>query len=414
MQSCRSVRRRTPAVLPPAARVALCLVALVVLTVSPVQGADAAPPAGDTRIFAHVMPWFEADPARDFWGWHWTMNAFDPRVVEGGRRRIAAKLYPAIGPYDSGDPHVIEYQLLLMKLAGIDGIVVDWYGLEDFNDYALLHRTTTRLVERAGTLGLEVAICYEDRTILELVRAGRVAADGRAAHAAGEIAWLARTWFPLAHYARIDGRPLLLSFGADFLSDAEWTACLAAVDVPVAYVSQQRRRTAAVGGFDWPLPDRGIAATADFCRQSAAWPVAIPVAFPRFLDVYAEAGLHPSYGHIPDDDGRTFTTTLTAALESAAPIVQIATWNDWGEGTVVEPSLEYGTRDLETVQRLRRRFIDPGFAPGPESLRLPVRLLELRRSAPAAATGDLDAAAAALDRGDTAAAAGHLDAAAGR
>jgi hypothetical protein len=30
-------------------------------------------------------------------------------------------------------------------------------------------------------------------------------------------------------------------------------------------------------------------------------------------------------------------------------IIQIATWNDWGEGTVVEPSREFGYRDLELV-----------------------------------------------------------------
>lgn len=392
----------------------LCFVALAGCLAARTSRADEEPRPANTRIFAHVMPWFEADPAREFWGWHWTMNAFDPRDVAGGRRRIAAKLYPAIGPYDSGDPHVIEYQLLLMKLAGIDGIIVDWYGREDFNDYALLHRNTTRLVECAGQFGLEVAICYEDRTILDLVKAGRLAADARAAHAAREIAWLARTWFPLEHYARLDGRPLLLSFGADFLSDAEWTACLAVVDVPLAYVSQQRRRTAAVGGFDWPLPDRGLAATAEFRRLSAGWPVAIPVAFPRFLDIYAEAGVHPSYGHIPDDGGRTFTTTLATALESAPPIVQIATWNDWGEGTVVEPSLEYGTRDLEVVQRLRRRLIEPGFAVVPEALQLPGRLLELRRSAPPAARRDLDAAVAALVRGDLALATRHLDTAESR
>ena len=104
----------------------------------------------------------------------------------------------------------------------------------------------------------------------------------------------------------------------------------------------------------------------------------MPVAFPRFHDIYQEAGVHASWGSIPDDGGRTFTTTLDRALKSGAPFVQIATWNDWGEGTMAEPSVEFGYRDLETVQGIRRAAGPTAFSFTPEDLRLPYRLLLLR------------------------------------
>ena len=69
-------------------------------------------------LLAHYMPWYTAKPFSDHWGWHWTMNHFDPEEQTDGQRDIASKYYPVIGPYDSGDPHVLEYHLLLMKLAG--------------------------------------------------------------------------------------------------------------------------------------------------------------------------------------------------------------------------------------------------------------------------------------------------------
>ena len=143
-----------------------------------------------------------------------------------------------------------------------------------------------------------------------------------------------------------------------------------------------------MGGFDWPTPSRGLQANRDFALRASQWPLSIPVAFPRFDDIYEQAHVHPSYGRIPDDDGATFSRTLEDALTSAAPIVQIATWNDWGEGTVIEPSVEFGTRDLEVVQRLRKRHLDPSFSFTKQDLDLPARLLEARRRASDSNTRD--------------------------
>ncbi len=49
--------------------------------------------------------------------------------------KLLRDFYPLIGPYASSDKAVIEYQLLLMKYAGIDGVLIDWYGSFDVNDY---------------------------------------------------------------------------------------------------------------------------------------------------------------------------------------------------------------------------------------------------------------------------------------
>ena len=94
------------------------------------------------------------------------------------------------------------------------------------------------------------------------------------------------------------------------------------------------------------------------------------------------------------------------------PLIQIATWNDWGEGTVIEPSVEFGYRDLEVIQRLRRQFVEPEFPCQPADLRLPLRLYKLRKHArkrgiPAA---DLDDVAGLLAKRDAAASREHLDA----
>ncbi len=142
----------------------------------------------------------------------------------------------------------------------------------------------------------------------------------------------------------------------------------------------------------------GLTAQHEFLKKAAHWPAAMAVAYPRFHDIYAEAKVHPTWGHIADNRGQTFVLTLEKALKSTLPLVQISTWNDWGEGTMIEPSQEFGYRDLEVVQRVRRQSIEAGFAGVPEDLRLPLRLYTLRKRARVQrrASTDLDRVSALL------------------
>ena len=94
------------------------------------------------QIFVHYMPWYASKPVSGTWGWHWTMNKFMP---EKKPLELASHFVPQIGPYDSFDPHAIEYHVQLMKLSGINGVIIDWYGVSDFRDYAMIHRNTCLL-----------------------------------------------------------------------------------------------------------------------------------------------------------------------------------------------------------------------------------------------------------------------------
>ncbi len=328
------------------------------------------------------------------------MNHFDPEKEVDGKRPIASHYYPLIGPYDSGDPAVLEYHLLLMKLAGIDGVIVDWYGLYDFNDYLILHKNTERLIKQINRLGMKFVICYEDQTVPALVKGGRITEQVRVPHVTGEIEWLHKKWFSMPSYVRLSGRPVLLSFGRDGLSDDEWKLALERLSSPVAYFSQHAKRCAAWGAFDWPVPNEGTKAIDRFTKKARAWPYSIPVAFPRFIDIYAQAKLHKGYGRIEDADGATLRTSLQRALKSDAPIIQIATWNDWGEGTVIEPNREFGYRDLEIIQELRRPQLGQASSLKAADLRLANRLRLRRKSANEQQHKQLDRIAQMIVTGD--------------
>lgn len=339
---------------------------------------------GATRfLMAHYMPWFEASPTQNRWGWHWTMNHYRPEHVANGRREVASHYYPLIGLYDSNDSDLLECHVLLMKLAGIDGALIDWYGNDKLYDYAANHRNTLHLIQALQRAGLRFAICYEDQTVPKLIENHILPAEDAVSHGQKLLEWMQTNWFTSPVYLTLEARPLLLVFGGGYYQETQWKQIFAPLHPQPELMTELGRRAPASGAFGWPVPNDGTVKSFDvldsFYTHAKDWPQFIPAAYPRFHDIYQEAGVQKSWGSIEDRDGKTFQQTLERALKSDASIIQLATWNDWGEGTMIEPSVEFGYRDLEATQRLRRQTIDAAFPYKEQDLRLPVQLYLLQK-----------------------------------
>ncbi len=118
-----------------------------------------------------------------------------------------------------------------------------------------------------------------------------------------------------------------------------------------AFLTLHERRAPAIGSFAWPpmwaskdgkLDLRELDAYLD--RLGKQDGLKVGCAFPGFRDIYKEAGTQPSHGYLDARNGETFRHTLERALASGSRIVQIASWNDFGEGTCIEPTREHGYR----------------------------------------------------------------------
>jgi hypothetical protein len=355
--------------------------------------------AGDARkvVMAYYMPWYIARPHSDRWGWHWTMDHFDPdRINATGEREIASWYYPLIGPYDSSDPAVLEYHVLLMKLAGVDGVIVDWYGSADYLDYSLNNQATHKLFDYTRKAGLKFCICYEDQTIQHMLEGHYLEPQRAISEAQLEMLYLQTNFFCDASYLRLNGKPVLLNFGPQhFLASSNWQAIfsvLPATNRP-AFFTEDNRLAVSTGAFNWPpmwmsqAPGTGGVLSAaglknylaEFERKAAEWPAFISSAFPRFHDIYQRAGVRSYWGYLGDRQGETLRETLSRAITNSAAIVQIVTWNDFGEGTVIEPTRENGFRDLGILQDLRRQYLQPGFSFRTNDLALALEFYKARR-----------------------------------
>ncbi|ADN02470.1 glycoside hydrolase family 71/99-like protein [Spirochaeta thermophila] len=347
-------------------------------------------------VLAHYMPWYEAvvdpdHPENEYFGWHWHMGFFDPYTVgPDGKREIASHYYPLTGPYDSRDPDLIEYQLLLMKMAGIDGVIVDWYGIKDALDYGFIHEATQALFQKIEEAGLKFVVCYEDQTIRHMIDTDYIKSTEAVDHGKEVFSWLEANWFQSPSYVKIEGRPVVMVFGPQYFTSAsEWDAIFSGLAVrPYLVTLDAHLENAADTLYPWPpmyLSGGGelsILNVVDylngFYAKTNQKEHLIATAFPRFHDIYREAGVGPSYGYLADLAGGTFHVTFIAAVRAVPDIVQIATWNDYGEGTVIEPTEEYGYRDLEYLQEWRKS-VEAGFPFSKADLRIPLGVFTLRK-----------------------------------
>jgi hypothetical protein len=374
-------------------RLAMVAMALLVAQV-PAQ-------AQPKKVMVHYMPWFQAPNISGAWGYHWTYNTyFNPNTITNGQRQIGSWYYPLIGPYDSLDPVVLEYHVLLMKLGGIDGVIVDWYGPDNYYDYGINNARTLAIFNYAQKAGLKAALCYEDATISAEIKGGpmngvTVTSGTAVAHAQQTMLYVQSNYFADSNYFRLNGAPVFLNFGPQyFTQSSQWASIFSVLNASnqPSFFTEDNRLAAGAGAFDWPpmsmsQPSNGSNVLSDATLQSylssfqlkaAAWPAFVSSVFPRFHDIYAQAG-GSSYGYLSDNNGVTFQETLTRALTNASTAIQLVTWNDFGEGTVIEPTVQYGYRDLGVIQNSRRQYLDANFPYHTNDLTLPMRLYNLRR-----------------------------------
>jgi len=334
-------------------------------------------------VLAHYMPWFQK------YGFHWQQGgaAFNPeQILPDGRANIASHYYPLTGNYDSADPLVLEYQLALMKIAGIDGVIFDWYGITEGIDYRPIHRATMAMIEMIRKRGFKYAICYEDQSIKHLIDFGVISKDQARSTAKETFEWMERNWFSNAEYVKVDGRPLVLCFGPQyFFQKTEWDEIWAGLKNKPYFIDLDGRTNWADGTKNWSPMHLSIAGKLsitdlvkylnNFYGKQEDKPFVVGTAVPAFHDIYAQSG-GTSYGYLDFSDGETFKLTWTAAEKARSNIIQIQTWNDYGEGTIVEPTIERGYVNLEFIQD-KRAERDPDFPFGYGDLRIPIELYKI-------------------------------------
>ncbi len=328
------------------------------------------PPLEPRRVLAVHYPWYGTPAGPSGRWWHWNharlempepariLGFHDPRrTVAPGRLDIGATHYPEDGPYDSRDPARIRTQLGQARAAGLDGLAVSWWGSEREEALGL-----AALFRHASDAGLVLAPYYETGDLRQRGALG-VASDLETlvARHGRDPAWL-----------RVAGVPVVFLYASHRLRPPTWEAVrsrLAAKGVRLFLVA------------DAPSPE-WLAARPDWLGQFDALHVYTPVVFlARGRDVgqtyetFASLARAAGRAFVPavapgfDDrqvrqpgtvvdraGGATYDQTWRAALSVDPAWVLVSSWNEWHEGSEIEPSVEHGRRYLDATRRWAELF----------------------------------------------------------
>jgi hypothetical protein len=251
-------------------------------------------------------PWY-GTPQRDGGYLHWDQGGRIPPLD------LATSYYPARGPYSGSDPAVVAAQMREIAGAGIREVVSSWWGWGSMEDQRL-----PMIVSMAHRQGLEVAVQiepYPGRSTLS-VGAG-------IAHLLG----LGITRFYV--YRPFDG-----------IGEADWAALLAplhGVQVLGQTANVSRARAAHFAGiYTYDIVTYGPTTFGRLCATAhQAGLLCDPSVGPGYDALRATGDTHVRQRR----DGATYDAMWQGAIRAGADRITITSYNEWHEGTQIEPAL---------------------------------------------------------------------------
>jgi hypothetical protein len=272
--------------------------------------APAAPRAeiagGSAAIFYY--PWY-GTPKRDG-GWqHWNQSGHGPPST------IGAAYYPSRGTYSSSDPELVRAHMREIAATGIDTVIVSWWGAGSTEDTRL-----PLVIESARESGLHVAVHVEPYR-------GRTPAD---------VAIQVRR---LQEHGVRD----FYVYDSAASPDSEWAAATRSLRGVRLFANTSLVGKARAGGFHGLYTYDVLVNTGSsfprLCAQArAAGLLCAPSVGPGF-DAFKATGEHRKRDR---RDGAVYDQMWRQALRSQPDIVTVTSYNEWHEGTQIEPAQAAG------------------------------------------------------------------------
>ena len=268
---------------------------------------------------------------------------------------------PADGPYDSLDPAVIARHAEQARAAGLTALVASWWGQGDRTD-----RQLPRLLDACQAQGLKVCAYVEQADSVESV--------------AKDVLYLHERYAAHPAWLRLNDRPVVMFFDRlmQNLGLDGWDQARKAIEAKapgaLAFIgtandekeiAERRDHFDAVHIYSQhfavahPRMFRGLWTRdyyRDWVRAQAGLAVTTATVLPGFDDhlVEGRTGKRPI---VEREGGETYGDLWRAASKADPDWIFVVSFNEWHEGSEIEPSTQYGDSYLKATKDYASAFL---------------------------------------------------------
>ena len=327
--------------------------ALALLGVSGTANADGgrAPLNPGKKVLAFYYTWYLTPEASGKWE-HWNEGKHNPdKILENGFRDIGTTDHPVGGTYDSSEPALIRRHLELAQYCGIDALIATWWGPNNYIDTGL-----GKVLDEIEKTNSPVRVCAYYEIVSEPTVQGVMK----------DIEYAVSKYGVRPGYFKVDGRPVIFVTGLTLkqLGLEGWQEVTRiARDRKIVLLPDKssEKWVSAFDGmhlynpYDGPIVDRDL--RQDYVKH---------VELARRLGIIATATVAPGCNDSnigrPQDtvvgrrDGNLYREMWEGAIQSKPDWILITSFNEWHEGTEIEPSIEYGKKYIEMTKEYATTF----------------------------------------------------------
>jgi hypothetical protein len=324
----------------------------------------------DKLVLTFYYPWYMTVEHSGYCTWNFGGWKYEERDDQCAQNKNSPHM-PAGGLYDSLDPETVKRHLDESRRAGIDGWIFSWWGIEHETDSL---EFVLSVIEEHDP-GFKVAVYYE---MIQGCRGWICTETGRKSRinaVVKDFKYLEEKHFSHPSYLKVDGRPVAFIYIRAMLGGmTDWLAIMRRFEKEGMdyYLS-------ADAGFTWLQPFVAIGFDqVHFYNQLyelLAWSPGLLKygGFVRGARLYgrdAAVTVIPGYDErlvpgrpgmvLERKDGETYRKVWENAIAANPDWILITSFNEWYEGSEIEPSEEYGDKYLEMTAEYAARFKGKG------------------------------------------------------
>jgi hypothetical protein len=305
------------------------------------------------EVLAFYYTWYGA-PRQNGHALHWNR-------VDASKHDISDSThYPTQGAYDSRDPQVIDRHIDQAKAHGLTGFIATWWGQGKYEDKAF-----SIVLGRAEEKNFKVTVYWETAPGKD---------QAQIEHAVDDLVYLVTRYGKSKAFLKVNGRPVIFVYGRVMgqVPAASWPAILREAHAKagdfllIADGYQEKYANLFDGVHEYNNCGSVKGKSPEALRAWAADHYNKAVSLARKHDRISCVTLIPGYDDTKirkpglkaeRQKGEVYRVLWEEAIKARPDWVLITSWNEWHEGSEIEPSLEYGDKYLALTGEYARRFL---------------------------------------------------------